>query len=162
MYETNEGMHNYKAELASNIASNLGNAVIFTFKAQGHHWNVEGMKFHMFHEFFGEIYEEVQTSIDPMAENLRKMDIKAPFTLIEFAKYADIVDPTTDCSDVWMMLEDLRDSNEVFIDSLTRGFELAEKCREYGIADFLGARIDMHKKWQWQILSHMKESKKSY
>jgi len=162
MYGTKDGMENYKAELASNIASNLSNAVIFTFKAQGHHWNVEGMKFHMFHEFFGEIYEDVRSSIDPMAENLLKMGIKAPFTLIEFAKYADIADPEAVCSDALMMLEDLCDSNEVFIDSLTRGFELAEKCREYGLADFLGGRIDMHKKWQWQLNAHKKDYKKSY
>ena len=150
-------MHDAKAELVNNVARNLGNAVVFTFKAQGFHWNVEGMKFHMFHEFFGEIYEDVQGSIDPMAENLRKMDVKAPFTLIEFAKYADIDDPSTDCSDVRMMLEDLRDSNDIFIEALNRGFEISEKCREYGISDFFGSRIDMHKKWQWQINAHLKE-----
>jgi len=154
MHEKNS----FRNELINNVARNLGNAVVLTFKAQGHHWNVEGMKFHMFHEFFGEIYEDVQESIDPMAENLRKMDVKAPFRLIEFAKYSDIED-SPECNTVYDMLNDLHDSNAIFIDSMNKGLELAEKCREYGIADFLGTRIDMHKKWQWQIKSHMKEAK---
>lgn len=154
-------MHEQKPdhpELINKIACNLGNAVVFTFKAQGHHWNVEGMKFYAFHEFFGEIYEDVQESIDPMAENLRKMDVKAPYRLIEFAKYSDLED-SPECNNVYDMLSDLYNSNATFINSLSTGFELAEKCSEYGVADFLGARIDMHKKWQWQIKAHMKEAK---
>jgi len=154
-------MHNKAKEfpeLVNNLARNLGNAVVFTFKAQGHHWNVEGMKFHMFHEFFGEIYEDVQDSIDPMAENILKCGNKAPFRLIEFAKYSEIED-SPECNNVYDMLKDLYESNAVFIESMNRGVELAEKCREYGVADFLGVRIDMHKKWQWQIKAHLKEAK---
>jgi len=29
--------------------------------------------------------------------------------------------------------------------------EIAEKCREFGLMDFLAQREDMHKKWRWQI-----------
>lgn len=145
-------------ELINNLARNLGNAVVFKYKAQGHHWNVEGMKFHMFHEFFGEIYEDVEESIDPMAENILKCGSKAPFRLIEFAKYSEIEDSPV-CENAYDMLKDLYDSNEIFINSLNEGIELAEGCREYGVADFLVQRVDMHKKWQWQIKSHLKEAK---
>lgn len=151
----------YKAELVSNIATNLSNVVVFKFKAQGHHWNVKGMKFHMFHDFFSEIYEDVESSIDPMAENLLKLGVDAPYKLIDYVKYADLED-AEDCSSPWKMLKDLYDSNEVLIESLNRGLELAEKAREYGIADFIGVRIDMHKKWQWQIKAHLTEVKKEY
>lgn len=145
-------------ELINNVARNLGNSVVFLFKAQGHHWNVEGMKFHMLHAFFAEIYEDVQESVDPMAENLLKMGVKAPYRLIEFAKYSDIED-SPECNNAYDMLKDLYESNAIFINSLNAGVELAEKCTEYGVADFLVSRVDMQKKWQWQIKAHMKDSK---
>jgi starvation-inducible DNA-binding protein len=141
--------------LINNVAKNLGNAVIFTFKAQGHHWNVEGMKFHMFHAFFAEIYEDVQSSIDPMAENLLKLGVRAPHNLVQFAEHSSLSD-SPECFDVYDMLKDLYSANSQFISDLSDGIELASGCGEHGIDDFLTARFDMHKKWQWQIKAHMK------
>jgi starvation-inducible DNA-binding protein len=152
-------MKKMRTQLMNNIARNLSNTVIFSFKAQGHHWNVKGMKFHMFHEFFGEIYEDVQDSIDPMAENLLKLGSHAPHNLVEFAKYSALED-SPECKNVQMMLEDLSRANQVFIEDLNQGIELAGKCREYGIADFLGVRVDMQKKWQWQITAHLTDNDK--
>jgi starvation-inducible DNA-binding protein len=148
-------------QLVNNIAKNLGNAVLFTFKAQGHHWNVEGNDFTQYHNFFGEIYEDVQESIDPMAENLRKLDVKAPHNLVDFAQLSSLQD-SPECKTVQMMLQDLLDANAQFIEDMNQGLELAGKCREHGIADFLGTRIDTHKKWQWMIRSHMKKTVPSY
>jgi len=145
-----------RMELVNNLACNLGNAVVFTFKAQGHHWNVEGSDFSEFHRFFGEIYEEVQDSIDPMAESIRKMDVKAPFTLHQFLKMSNIQDPMTECSTVRDMVQDLYDSNQVFLENLKRGYELSEKACEYGTSDFYSGRIDVHMMWQWQLRSHLK------
>jgi starvation-inducible DNA-binding protein len=146
---------NAKLKLANNVAMNLGNAVVFTFKAQGHHWNVEGEDFSQFHNFFGEIYEDVQDSIDPLAENLRKLDMKAPSNLIEFAQCSCITDSPS-CDNVFMMLEDLYTANNQFILSLNEGFKLSEAASEYGINDFYGGRIDMHKKWEWMLRSHLR------
>jgi starvation-inducible DNA-binding protein len=156
-------MHDYgvthdesTARLINNVARNLGNAVVFTFKAQGHHWNVRGMKFHMFHAFFAEIYEDIQSSIDPLAENLLKLGVKAPQNLIEFAQLSSLED-SPECVDVSDMLKDLYQANARFIEDLNQGIEAAEACREYGVADFYGSRIDAHKTWQWQIEAHLKE-----
>jgi starvation-inducible DNA-binding protein len=45
----------------------------FALKAQNFHWNVEGPLFPQLHMLFGDIYEEVYESIDPFAENIRKL-----------------------------------------------------------------------------------------
>jgi starvation-inducible DNA-binding protein len=144
--------------LVNSTAQNLSNLVVFSFKAQGHHWNVKGMKFYMFHDFFGEIYEEAQSAIDPMAENLLKLGSNAPYKLVDFARLSTLED--SECSDVYSMLKDLYMSNEEVLSSLNECYELADECREYGLADFLGQRIDIHKKHAWMLKAHMEE--KSY
>ena len=158
---SDDQMSDVMVMLVNNLAKNLGNSIIFTFKAQGHHWNVEGDTFTQYHDFFGMIYEDVQESIDPMAENIRKLDVKAPHNLVEFAQMSSLED-APECKNVQMMLKDLFKANAQFVEDLNEGIELAEKCREYGIADFLTERVDMQKKWHWMIRSHMKKTVPSY
>lgn len=143
-----------RTKLINSLARNLGNSVIFTFKAQGHHWNVLGMKFHMFHAFFAEIYEDVQESIDPMAENMLQLGSKAPHNLVDFAKFGSLED-SPECKNPQMMLEDLSAANKVFLGDLREAIKLASECGEPDVEDFLVGRVDMHKKWQWQIDAHL-------
>ena len=56
----------------------------FAIKAQNYHWNVEGQDFSQYHSLFAEIYEDVYSAIDLLAENLRKLGEYAPFTLNKF------------------------------------------------------------------------------
>jgi starvation-inducible DNA-binding protein len=50
----------------------------YYLKAHFFHWNVEGPDFSQYHELFGKIYEEVYESIDPFAENIRKLGAYTP------------------------------------------------------------------------------------
>lgn len=148
------GADKSRAKLVNGLARNLSNAVVFTFKAQGHHWNVRGMQFHMFHEFFGLIYEDVQESIDPLGESMLKLGSKAPYNLVDFAKFSSLED-SAECKSPLMMLKDLGAANQIFVKDLVEAAELASQCREHGIEDFLSGRVDMHSKWQWQIGAHL-------
>jgi DNA-binding ferritin-like protein len=49
------------------------------------------------------------------------------------------------------MLESLARANESLIYCLDELFIYADEMKEQGIADYTAGRIDMHKKWQWQI-----------
>ena len=66
-------------ELVDSLKKLQANAFQMYAQAHGYHWNVEGMLFKELHAFFLEIYEDVFDSIDPIAENLRKLDSTAPF-----------------------------------------------------------------------------------
>ncbi len=50
----------------------------FYLKAHYFHWNVEGPDFQEYHKLFETIYEEVYESIDPFAENIRKLGSYTP------------------------------------------------------------------------------------
>lgn len=139
-----------KPEVVNGLATCLGNAVVLYFKAQGHHWNVEGSDFSEYHDFFAEIYGDVYSSLDPLAENMRKLDSAAPFRLIEFARLSEIKDVEVG-TDPMVMCRDLLSANDIMITSLDNLFAVATAQNEQGIADFVAGRIDMHKKWRWQL-----------
>jgi len=55
------------------------------------------------------------------------------------------------------MLENLQQANQEVLDSLNKVFDLATSEKEQGLADFIGARIDAHKKHAWMIRSSLKK-----
>lgn len=146
-----------KPEVVNGLATCLGNGVVLYFKAHGHHWNVEGKDFSEFHEFFAEIYEDVYGSLDEMAENMRKLDATAPYKLIDFARLSEIPDAEVG-TNAMKMCQDLYRSNDIMIASLDKLFAVATEQNEQGIADFIAGRIDMHKKWRWQLRAHLAEN----
>lgn len=136
----------------------LADVVAFSYKAQGYHWNVEGDDFHSFHDFFGDIYEDVAGSIDPLAENIRKSGDYAPYKLSRFVELSEI--PETQVSaDYESLTADLYASNKIVLTRLNSAFAAANSENRQGIADFLAGRIDMHEKWDWQLRATIKSEK---
>lgn len=140
-------------DLVSQLKDALGDAVVMSFLARGAHWNVQGVNFQQFHDFFGSIYEDLTDSIDPIAENIRKVNASAPFLLTDFieADYPEgyntaSVDPTELSTVLYKANCDTKES-------LQGAFDAATAANEQGIANFLAERLDMHSKWQWQLRS---------
>lgn len=142
-------------DLIKSLKTLMSDVVTFYFMAHGYHWNVEGQDFSQYHSLFGDIYEDVYTSIDLIAENIRKLDDYAPFSL---QKYLDLrtiefkdVDPTPKA-----MANSLMKANKVLLERLNECFKEADKADQQGIADFISGRIDMHMKWEWQLRASTK------
>lgn len=137
--------------LIQKLAVSLADVIVMRSLAQGYHWNVKGSDFSERHDFFAEIYEDLDSSIDPLAENILKLGNDAPYMLQDFVELSNI-EPQMRMSG-WdrPMLGSLVEVNSVVIEGLKDVFDLADECREQGLADFIGGRIDMHQKWQWQL-----------
>jgi starvation-inducible DNA-binding protein len=141
--------------LTDDLKTLLADSVTMYFVAHGYHWNVEGQDFSQYHALFAEIYEDVYSSIDPIAEDLRKLDEFAPFTLSKFIDLRTVeskeVDPNPKA-----MAKALLKINEGVLATISKAFESATKANEQGIANFLAERDDMHKKWRWQLTASTK------
>lgn len=137
-------------ELINALGKLLADVYAMSLKAQGAHWNVEGDDFHQFHDFFGDIYEDVYGSVDPIAENIRKCRAYAPAGLSVYAKLTTIKDGMPE-SDAERLCEDLLAANDRVINAIGVAFKAATAADEQGIANFLSERDDMHKKWRWQL-----------
>ena len=141
--------------LTNELKTLMSDVVTMYFVAHGYHWNVEGQDFAQYHELFADIYEDVYSSIDPIAEDLRKLDEYAPFTL---SKFIDLrtVESVEVKPEPKAMAKALLKVNDGVIESINKAFKSAEKANEQGIMDFLAGRDDMHKKWRWQLTASTK------
>jgi starvation-inducible DNA-binding protein len=144
-------------ELIAATRVSLANTFIMYFKTQSFHWNIEGIEFSQYHDFFADIYEDVYGAVDPLAENLRKLDAYAPISLMQMYSYKTLEEESTQVVLLKDMLNALQDANDKVIESLNKVFELATANKEQGLANFAADRIDSHKKHGWQIRSSLKK-----
>lgn len=140
--------------LPEELTELLADVITFYFRAHGAHWNVKGPDFAEYHALFEAIYEDVYSSIDPIAENLRKIGAPAPFQLSAFAAMSELQD-TNVGTDARALATDLLVANDLLIDELTEAFACANDYNQQGIANFLADRIDAHQKWKWQLSSSL-------
>ena len=141
--------------LTNSLKAVLSDSVTMYFAAHGFHWNVEGSDFSQYHSLFAEIYEDVYSSIDPIAEDIRKMGEYAPYTLSKFIDLRTIEAKDVKAEPKAMAKELLR-LNDGILDSIAKAQEDANKAGEQGIMNFLAERDDMHKKWRWQLTASTK------
>jgi starvation-inducible DNA-binding protein len=130
----------------------LADSFALYLKASNYHWNVEGINFPQYHEFFGNFYEEVYGSIDATAEEIRTLDAYVPASFGRFSELTDIEDETTVPMGVEMARR-LQADNEVVLETLNMAFKLANELDKQGLADYLAGRIDAHNKHAWMLRS---------
>lgn len=143
-------------ELETSLKVALANTFVMYFKAHGYHWNVEGINFPTYHDFFGGLADDLYGAVDPLAENLRKLGAYAPRNLGELYLSTTVSENSSVGDNVKDMLNSLAVDNNEVIDSLNRTFALASAANEQGLADYIAGRIDTHKKHAWMLTSSLK------
>jgi HK97 family phage prohead protease len=146
---------NQVPDLNEELAELLADVVSFYFRAHGAHWNVKGSDFSEYHKLFLKIYEDVYESIDPIAENLRKLGAIAPFTLPAFLALRTIEDAPTTLQDPIALANDLLAANDMILDELSDVFDCASNYNQQGVANFIAGRIDQHQFWKWQLTASL-------
>lgn len=143
--------------LADDLRVLLADLIAFHLRAYGHHWNVEGPNFREYHGLFGDIVDDVYGSIDPLAENIRKLGEHVPFRIERHVDAKCLPDKQKVSSDCKALAEDLLDCNEHLVTQLKAAFHAADEADEQGIADFLAGRIDAHQKHSWFLKASLKK-----
>lgn len=136
----------------------LGNSVVLASTAHGFHWNVEGPLFEEFHELFGKYYEDIDGTIDTIAEWMRSFDIQAPYTLQQFMDAQNIGETLSSTNSPIVMTRMLLVINDKFVNDLKVMFNSATEMNEQGLADFFASRITAHQKWGWMFRSSIKQT----
>ena len=133
----------------------LANTFAMYFQAHSGHWNIEGPDFSEYHDFLGELYEELHNAIDPIAEYLRILDVYAPSDITEMLSMASISSTglKTNPMDI---IQGLISSNNVTLITLMAAFKASEAAGEVGLSDFLTQRINAHQKHAWMMRSMTK------
>ena len=130
----------------------LADTFAMYLKAHNYHWNVEGSNFPQYHEFFGNLYEELHGAVDPIAEEIRSLDAYAPGSMTRFLELTEIEDELAVPAGVEMARRLMTD-NERVLATLNVAFKLADTMDKQGLADFIAGRIDVHSKHGWMLRS---------
>ena len=130
-------------------------AFTFYLKAHFYHWNVEGSDFPQYHNFLQNLYQEVFSSVDTLAELIRTLDSYAPGTLTRLKELTSI-EETDDVPDAKTMMTRLLQENNILRASLLTAYTTAETTGEVGVANFLQDRIQAHEKHGWMLRSILK------
>jgi starvation-inducible DNA-binding protein len=141
-------------ELQASLKIALANTFIMYFKAHSYHWNVEGMNFPQYHEFFGDLYDELYGAVDPFAEHIRAIDGYAPISLTSLIMAGTIAEDTDKPAATSEMVANLLSANNETIMSLNKAFMMA--ANDNGLQNFLADRLDIHAKHGWMLKSILK------
>lgn len=144
-----------KAELSQGLAELLSDVVTAKFILHGYHWNVISPNFSQYHSFFGMLYSDYDSSVDDIAENIRKLGLQAPYLLTDFVEMSHIQESRVDGSSVEELFQSALRINSHLVECHYRMFAAANEANRQGLADFLAGRIDILEKWNWQIKAHL-------
>ena len=124
----------------------------FYLKMHFFHWNVTGPNFPQYHEFFGNLYEDIHNAADDIAEHIRAIEGYAPGSFQRFKELSLVQDQIEVIPAHEMIMQALADNN-IMIQTLKNTYKLADAFGEIGLANYLQDRTDIHKKHGWMIRS---------
>ena len=139
-------------QLTESLKVLLSTVYSFSIKTQNYHWNVTGPNFAQYHEYFGELYDEVGGSIDAIAEIIRVAGSFAPGSFSRFTEMTRIEDEIMVPETTIMFVRLARD-NDVIISTLYEVRAIADSLGQFGIVNFLEDRITAHEKHRWMLKS---------
>jgi starvation-inducible DNA-binding protein len=134
------------------------NTVSFYVQAHAAHWNVEAKNFAELHEFFGDLYQDIFSAIDPFAEYLRTHAAEAPCNIKTMAEHASLPvfegpETATGGYDGADLLEHLYAVNQRYMVLLKGVYTGANEVGDIGLSNFCQDRMAAHRKWMWQMRS---------
>jgi len=141
--------------LSDNLKVLLASTQSFAIKSQNFHWNIEGSNFPQYHEFFNTLYEDVNATIDPIAEYIRILGSYTPGSLTRYAELSIIQDQIKIPRAQLMFAESLKDC-EMMSELVVAMFDEATEERQQGIANYMAELQDLYGKKAWFIRSTLK------
>lgn len=132
------------------------NLTFMYYKVHSYHWNVEGIEFSQFHDFYSDLYEDIYGSIDPVAENIRKLGEFTPISVSELYNFKTVEENTTRVDLIRDQLATLIVDNDKVIESLNKVFSLATTANKQGLCNFIADRLDTHAKHGWMLRASAK------
>lgn len=144
--------------LSDNLKILLASTQSYAIKSQNFHWNIEGSDFPQYHEFYDNLYNDVNGTIDRIAEYIRILGHYTPGSLQRYAELTIIQDQTKIPRAELMFMETLQDT-EKMIEMVVAMFDEATNEKQQGIANFLAELQDLYGKKAWFIRSILKKDR---
>ena len=134
----------------------LADEHVFYIKVRNAHWNLISEDFHTQHLFFEEIYTELATVIDDVAERIRTIGHFAVGTMKEYLELSQLKEFSGHKKNSLEYIKVLTEDLETIIRSIRSALEKEEIQDDAATEDFLVALMGAHEKTAWMLRSHLK------
>jgi len=141
--------------LADNLKILLASTQSFAIKSQNFHWNIEGSNFPQYHQFYDTLYQDVNETIDKIAEYIRVLGSYTPGSLQRYGELTIIEDQTKIPRAELMFVETLQDIHKMG-ELAVHIFDIATEDRQQGIANYMAELQDLYGKKAWFVSSILK------
>ena len=156
--KTNIGITEANRKAVSDqLAKLLADEYLLYTKTRNAHWNVEGPDFHSMHLFFESQYEQLDETMDSVAERIRMLGHYAPATLKSFLQLTHLAELTERTNDSLGFIRELVEDHESIIEFIRGNINpFANDYKDSGTSDFITGLMEEHEKMAWMLRAHLK------
>ncbi len=138
------------------LSVTLADEMMLYIKTRKFHWNVTGENFMELHLLFKAQYQELEESIDEIAERIGKLGGQSIGTMSEFVALSRLKESPDKYPNKNGMLKELLEDHEAVIVHLREDIvESAEKNADLGTADFLTGLLEQHETTAWALRRYL-------
>jgi len=137
-------------KIAKSYALMLADLYALMIKTQNYHWHVTGPHFKSLHLFFEELYTQIFTSIDLVAERMLAMGFTAPATLNEIVELRILADGDAKLNAAEMLM-DVEKGFQHIIDDLDACIKLVKVDDDEASLSFLSDLLCRFEKTLWML-----------
>lgn len=141
--------------LAGKLNELLADYSIFYQNVRGYHWNIKGEKFFELHDKFQELYENLFTKIDEVAERIQTLGYTPHHQFSVYQKLADIKE-STEVADGVKDVKDILDSLKVIIMLQRELLNLSADAGDEGTNALMSDYIREQEKLVWMYTAYLK------
>jgi starvation-inducible DNA-binding protein len=143
--------------VATELSKLLADEFVLYTKTRNAHWNVEGPDFHTKHIFFEEQYEQLDDTMDSVAERIRQLGHYAPATLQNFLQLTHLTEKLGQPNDSLGFIKELLTDHENIIIFLRENINrFATEYGDLGTSDYITGLMEQHEKMAWMLRAHLK------
>jgi starvation-inducible DNA-binding protein len=131
---------------------------VYYQKLRNFHWNVLGKNFFDLHNKFEEMYDDTKIKIDEVAERIITLKYHPISKLSDYIEVSRIKESSPLLTDV-AMVETIIEDHKILIEQLSKVNNKAEKAKDDGTIDLIGAYIRELEKSTWMLNAWSKNTK---
>ena len=126
-------------------------------KVKNYHWHMSGRHFRDYHLMLDDQGEELISTVDPLAERVRKLGGKTITSLAQIGKLTSVADNDDAQIAPRDMLLDLMEENKKMAANLRKAHEVCEKHDDTGGASLLEDYINATERRTWFLFEATRE-----
>ena len=156
MTDTNAiGLHESSAsQLAEKLNTLLANYQIFYMNVRGYHWNVKGQQFFELHAKFEELYTDLLTKVDEVAERILTLGHQPLHAYSNYAEIASIRE-AKNVHDGESCVRGIVTGYQALIELQREILSLASDADDEGTASQIGDYIREQEKTIWMLNAYL-------